>query len=366
MRTRALTALLAVVALTASACGMGPFASDDDMITVTAVFSDVIDLVADHSVRAGDVPIGLVDSIELTDDEQALVTMTIDGTLGLPKNTTASLAKTGLLGERFIDLRAPDTGRAGQLEDGDRIARTTIVTDFEDLVRAGGDVLAFVSADRLGAAVETGAIAFGGREALIGRFVDDVNGFVGTFEDNEDVLLALIDSLDALTAAYVENADANAAVLADLQEASEAFQTQDDKLLDTLEEVSRLSTVGGEFLETNQEELHSNLVRLRRIVGALTAVDGGLEGFLEWFPRHNKAVPSGAINEKAQVYLDFIVCGVTETEGDVSRDCTAPNPGQQGVLPPFFPFSEECFDDYTKCEDSPQSGGDGIDDGYQG
>lgn len=371
-RFQRLMAIAMVIALPTAACGMdvlGGESGEPTTMTVTAVFSDVIDLVPQHSVRAGDVTVGIVDSIELLADngrEGALVTMTVDRDLGLPANTSAELRKTGLLGERFVDLRKPEFGAAGSLTDGQRITNTRLATDFEDLTRAGGDVLAFVSADRLGAAVETGAIAFGGRQALVGRFIDDINAFVGTYKDNTDVLLALIDSLDAFAAAYAENSVANAAVLADLQAASEAFEQEDDKLLDTLEDVTRLSQVGGDFLAENQDEIASNLRRVRRLLNALTEVDGGLEGLLEWLPRHNLSVPNGAVNEGAQVWLDFIVCGINETNGDESRDCESPNPGVQGTDPGFHPFDPPCFNDFSKCEGSPQSGGTGYNDGYQG
>lgn len=354
MRSRFRTVVpVLVLAFVAAACGLGNPAKGET-IELTAEFKDVIDLVTGAHVRAGDVPIGAVTDIALTDAELARVTMVIEDQTGLPGNTVAVLAKTSMLGERFIDLRPPeDEEPVGALEDGQTIVNTTIITDFEDLVTSGSDLLAFMSADRLAAAVETGAIAFGGREDLIGAFLDDVEAFVGRYDESSDDLVAFIDAVDRLTAAYATDAEANAQVLEDLRLASQAFQQEDDQLLDTLEDVTRLSEVGQRVLDRNADELTNLIRRLRKFLDEFTRIDGALQGVLTWLPRHNEHVPNGSIDEHAQVWLDFIVCGLQDTEGDPSRDCVPPNPGQRSVDPGYYPYPEECWDDVDACPQEP-------------
>lgn len=353
MRRRTLPVLVLVAALVTAACGNG----EDGPIMVSAVFDDVLDLVPQAHVRAGDVPIGTVQRIELTDDNQARVVMQIEDDTGLPANTVAFLSKTSLLGERYVDLRPPEDVQAvGELSDGQRVEDARLVTDFETLVQTGGDVLAFLSADRLAAAIQTGAEAFGGEGSVLGQFLTDVEAFVGRYDESTDDLLALIDSLDAFTAAYAENADANAAVLADLEQASTAFEEVDEQLIDTLEDLAELSQSSERVLEENQEELSNLLRRLRKLLNELTRVDGALSETLTWWPRHNIWVPRGEKNEEAQVWLDFILCGVNDTDGDPSRDCTPPNPGQMSQPPGFYPHDEACMDDPSRCPDSPQGG----------
>jgi phospholipid/cholesterol/gamma-HCH transport system substrate-binding protein len=352
-RLRPLHVLVMAAALMASACGFG---GNGDQLTVSAVFDDVIDLVPQAHVRAGDVPIGVVSGIELTDDNLARVTMRIKDGTGLPADTIAVLSKTSLLGERYVDLRPPDDGGAGALRDGQEIVQTQMVTDFEELVQTGGDLLAFVSADRLSAAIQTGARAFGGEGSVLGQFLTDVEAFVGRYDESTDDLLALIDSLDALTAEYAQNADANAAVLADLEQASVAFEQIDTELLDTLDRLADLSRLGGRVLNDNQDELENLIRRIRILLGELTRVEGALRGTLTWFPRHNIWVPLGEKNEETQVWLDFILCGVNDVDGDPSRDCTPPNPNQQSQGPGYHPYPEECWEDKSRCPDEPYGG----------
>lgn len=342
---------LAALAVLLSSCGL---AGGNDRIELTATYEDVGDLVTQAHVRAGDVPVGQVTDIELTDDLQARITMEVDDDTGLPAETEAVLARTSLLGERYIDLRP--VGDGGTLEDGTDIQDTRFVREFEDLVQAGDDTLSLVSADMLGAAVETGAVAFGGRGGLIGQFIDDVESFVGQYEDSSDDLLRLIDSVDDLTTELAADAEVNAEAFAVLERASRVLEDEDDRLVDALADLDDLADTGERILSEHREEIQDSIRRLRIVLAQLTRVDGGLSGLLTWAPRHNIHVPNGVVLEEgsgrhfAQVWLDFIVCGVNDTPGDPSRACEPPNPGESADAD-RHPRSEECFDDLEVCRE---------------
>src|SRR3546814_20522624 len=63
--------------------------------------------------------------LELTDDYRAKVTMEIKDDLELPADSEALLRTTSLLGEKFIELRAPDEpGTDEVLVDGDVIEQS--------------------------------------------------------------------------------------------------------------------------------------------------------------------------------------------------------------------------------------------------
>jgi phospholipid/cholesterol/gamma-HCH transport system substrate-binding protein len=340
----------------ASACG-AVFGGSEEL-TVTAAFDDVNDLVTRAGVRAGDVPIGTVTDIELTDDNRALVTMSIEPDTGLPREVQAALAKTSLLGERFIDLRP--TGDSGSLEDGQHIADTTVVQDFEDFVAAGNEALALVAADQLAAAVQTGAQAFGGRGGLVGQFITEVETLVGRYDEGSEDLVRLIDSLDQLTAELAPDARTNADALATLREASDALGRQDDRLLDALEDLTRLSVVGGRILDEHEREFDNAVRRLRVVAAQVNRFPDALQNLLTFAPRHNLHVPNGVVNEEGQVWLDFIVCGLNETDGDPSRDCTPPNPGQPSSPPPHQVHPESCDEAHVNCDGDGDDGDGGA------
>lgn len=340
------TGLLLALALTTASCGVF---GGGETLTLHAEFDDAMDLVAQAHVRAGDVPIGRVVDIALTDELKARVTMEIEAEgHGLPHDTAAWLSKTSMLGERFIDLRP--MGEEGSLEDGQVIQETRIISDFEDLVQSGSDVLAFVSAQQLGAAVQVGATAFGGRGSLIGQFITDVEAFIGRYDEGQGDLIHLIEQVDQLTAALAPNAAQNAEGFAVLERASQSLNEEDDRLLDALEELRSLSQVGDRIMQEHRQEIDNSVRRLRIVLDQLTRIDGALENFLLWAPRHNIHVPNGITDHFAQVWLDFLVCGMNDTQGDPSRDCTPPNPGEHAEQPPYHPNDPACNESHENCE----------------
>jgi phospholipid/cholesterol/gamma-HCH transport system substrate-binding protein len=346
------TRLAPVVALVTLLAACSPAGSDP--ITLTATFDDVAGLVTDAHVRAGDVPVGVISDIQLTDDMRAEVTMEVRSDLGLPERTEAVLGRTALLGEMFIDLRPLEDG--GQLADGDVLEDVRIVTEFEELVASGDDALSVVASDQLAAAVETGAIAFGGRGGLLGRFLDDVNGFVGTYNERSDDLIALVDSLDGLTAALAPDADVNAEALAVLERASRVLEEEDDRLLDALADLDDLSSTGARIMADHRTEIDDSIRRLRIVLAQLTRVDGALSNVLTWLPRHNLHVPNGVVLEQGsgrhfgQVWLDFVVCGVNDDPDNPAESCDLQDP-PPGEPIGKSPRSEECYDDLEVCRE---------------
>jgi phospholipid/cholesterol/gamma-HCH transport system substrate-binding protein len=347
-----LTVLGPVVTVVLLLSSCSPAGSDS--MTLTATYDDVGGLVTQAHVRAGDVPVGTIDDIQLTEDNRAEVTMSVRRDLGLPARTEAVLARTALLGEMFIDLRPLEDG--GELEDGTEIEDVRVVTEFEELVASGDVTLSAVASDQLLAAVETGAVAFGGRGGLLGQFIDDVNAFVGSYNAGADDLTALIDSVDGLTAALAPDAQLNADALAVLEQASEVLEAEDDRLLDALVDLDELSTAGDRILSEHREEIDDSVRRLRVILAQLTRVDGALENVLTWLPRHNIHVPNGVVLEDGsgrhfgQVWLDFVVCGVNDDPDNAAESCDldSPPPGEPLDV---SPRSEECYDDLEACRD---------------
>lgn len=331
--------VLALFALVGQACTATGGA---ERIEVNAVFDDVYDLVRFAQVRAGDVAIGGVEEISLTEDNRALVRMSIRSDTGLTMGTKAVISRTTLLGERYIDLR-PITNDSGQLvddaplTDGATLAITDDVDDLEQLVVSGAGLLSIIAADKLAAAVETGANAFGGRGSALGNLLDSIQGAVGRYNEDADAVTDLIDSLDRLTGRLAPVAEENAGYLADMLAASRALQAEDDRLLDTLDDVTRLSLVGARVLGDNAGELDNLIRRLRLILNEVTRVDGGLQTLLTWLPVHNANVPNGAIAEKAQVWLDFILCDFNDDKDDPSESCDPPNPGERAERPDNAP-----------------------------
>lgn len=320
MVRRPLLRLLAVVllgALVLPACSKGS-------IQLEAEFEDVFDLVEQAKVMTADLPIGTVTGIELTDENTAKVTMSVRDDTGLPSEVKAVVRQTSLLGERYIEL--VPLNENGSLSSGS-IQETEIVSDLEDLVNTGNDLLAFVAADRLSRAVQAGAITFGGQAAELQSLLTDLEQFVGTYDQDKGEVLRLLDNLEQLLGTLASEAEVHGEALEALARSTQALKEEDERLIDALSDLRRLGVVGRRILADNRQEFHQFFSQLRTILDALTAIEGGLEGVLTYLPRHNLHVPNGQLNEFVQLWTDLIICGTDdERQGDPTRDCTPPDP----------------------------------------
>ncbi len=329
-----------LVALLLVSCG------DGDAIRLEAVFDDVIDLSPRHHVRAGDVPIGTVSSIELTDDDRALVVMEVGSDSGLPAEVEAVLRKTALLGERYVELRPLSDG--GELSSG-TVATTRVISDIEDLVASGGQLVTAISADQLAQAVRIGAMTLGGRGSALGGLVERLEVFVGRYDEGKGDLLRLIDASDRLLTGMSAEADANADAIAHLARASEALAEEDERLLDSLDDLARLSRVGERILSAHRSEMDAFVRRLRLVVEEIVRIDGALQNVLTWLPRHNLHVPNAVLHEMSQVWNDFSVCGMHDEPDNPSNTCAPSNPGSMNDPPPRYAGPDECDSHHEDC-----------------
>jgi phospholipid/cholesterol/gamma-HCH transport system substrate-binding protein len=131
-RILATAALIAAVALVALALFGG-----GDSYQVKVVFQNAGQLVKGNEVRVGGQPVGSISAIELDDQANAVVTMSVsDSVAPLHQGTTATIRATSLSGitSRYISLK-PGPNNANQIDDGGRIGAdsTTSPVDIDVL-----------------------------------------------------------------------------------------------------------------------------------------------------------------------------------------------------------------------------------------
>lgn len=131
-RILATAALIAAVALVALALFGG-----GDSYQVKVVFQNAGQLVKGNEVRVGGQPVGSISAIELDDQANAVVTMSVnDSVAPLHQGTTATIRATSLSGitSRYISLK-PGPNNANRIDDGGRIGAdsTTSPVDIDVL-----------------------------------------------------------------------------------------------------------------------------------------------------------------------------------------------------------------------------------------
>jgi phospholipid/cholesterol/gamma-HCH transport system substrate-binding protein len=111
---------------------------------VQARFENIGGLKTRAPVRSAGVVVGRVDRIQFDNESfEAVVTLSLDQHFAFPKDTSAKVLTSGLLGEQYIGLMAG--GDMANLKDGDTIKITQSAIVLENLIgqflysKASGD-----------------------------------------------------------------------------------------------------------------------------------------------------------------------------------------------------------------------------------
>ena len=287
-RLRALV-LAVVAALSLSACDFNvydiplPGGADtgDDPMTVEVVFSDVLDLVPQSGVKVNDVDVGKVSDIEL-DDYSAKVTLEIKRGLDLPADARAKIRQTSLLGEKFVELAAPEGGGQGELADGDvipleRAGRNPEVEEVFgalSLVLNGGGI---AQAKSITAEVNK---ALEGREGSVRSVLQQLRGLTGRLDRRKADIVSAIESLDRLARSANKQEKTINAALDELPSAIRSINGQRGDLVTMLKALDNLSGVATRVIRQSKT---STIQTLQRLDPVLTQLANAGDDFVNAF-----------------------------------------------------------------------------------
>ena len=100
---------------------------------VQAKFSNIGGLKVRAAVKSAGVVVGRVAEIRFDNDSfEAVATLTLDASYKFPRDSSAKILTSGLLGEQYIGLEAG--GNPEMLKDGDRLRITQSAVVLENLI----------------------------------------------------------------------------------------------------------------------------------------------------------------------------------------------------------------------------------------
>ncbi|WP_307845350.1 MlaD family protein [Planomonospora sp. ID67723] len=194
-----MTAGLAALSLTA-ACSLQTIGAPSGGLTLNATFDDVQSLVVGHSVQISDVRVGSVTGIRL-EGYRARVTMSVEDGHRVPEGTTATVAKTSILGENYVELDLPD-GRdmttGPFLTDGSTITKTSVQPDIEQVTQRAGPLIDALGAQDVNAVLDAAATGIGGRGEDLNRLLRQTTEVTTAYAESRRDLARTIDGLAKL------------------------------------------------------------------------------------------------------------------------------------------------------------------------
>jgi phospholipid/cholesterol/gamma-HCH transport system substrate-binding protein len=301
---RRLIVPLAIVAMFLSGCGFQglysvslPGGADvgDHPYSVTVEFGDVLDLVPQSAVKVDDVAVGKVTAISLGQNCSpkptcpnkragrwvADVTIQVNASVKVPRDSRAEILQTSLLGEKYVSLEPPagQTDSHGDptgalLRNGDkiRITNTASPPEAEDVLGAlslllneGGLQQIRVIADELGKAMSGKQ-----RQQAIHDLFGQMNTFVKTLDTQKDGIVRALENIDTLAKTLNRNRATITAALDTFPQALKVLRDQRVSLVKLLTSLANLGHVATNVIDATQTQFVRSLKELFPAVTRLT------------------------------------------------------------------------------------------------
>lgn len=346
---RRVVVLVMVTALSATGCGIGglygvPLPGGPDVgarpYHVTAYFRDVLDLVPQSTVRVNDVAVGKVeriDAVQLDGAYAAKVLMVVHAAAVLPGNAEAAVRQTSLLGEKFVELRAPlATPARGSLGDGAQIPleRTQRNTEVEEVLAALSMLLNGGGVEQIRGIAHELNQALQGNETEIRALLSDLDTLFSGLDAQRAQITRAIDGLAALSATLDSQRTQLSTAIDELHPGLAVLRDQRAQLVTMLQAIERLGGVATDVINRSRDDLIADLTALRPVLTELVRAGDNLPKSLELlltFPFPDNAVDAFAgdyANLDLQVDLDLR--GVLDNLGS-SRQPLVPLPTPPGL-----------------------------------
>jgi phospholipid/cholesterol/gamma-HCH transport system substrate-binding protein len=323
-------ALLALVAGLAS-CSTGGGSSR----TATAYFGDIGDLAGGAQVQMADVPVGSVSNIALSGN-RAKVTLTFDSGVHIPADVSASINRTTILGDQFVQLSVPKSeigpgaATAPQLANGAVIAKTGTTADVEQLVQAGAQVFGAISTTELEQIIAAGGQGFTGQAASLKAFLENLDAVATTYSQHTNEITSAVNGLNSLSSTLAPASGATSQALDNLSKTVQILAQNSQQFESLLQSLDNLSTQGRSILETYYPQIVTQLQTLQAVSSQLAQHQSDLAALLSAIPVANANLPNAVRNGYVQLYENIIVCGIPGLGSNNSQPAFTCAPNSSG------------------------------------
>lgn len=253
--------------------------------TIYVQMPDTLALNVNSRVRVADVYVGRVRSIELR-NWVATLTLDLDQSVQLPKNTLAKIGQTSLLGSQHVQLDLPPNPSPDKLRNGDTIPREN-ASAFPTTER----VLASIASILTGGGVSNLETiqteiynVLNGRGDEIREFLGRLDTFTAELNEQRQDIQRAIDSTNRLLTIVAQRNDTLDAVLTEFPPLIQHFAETRDLFADAVEALGRISGAAEDALAPASENLNRNLDILQRPLRELAKSSPYLIGALKMLP----------------------------------------------------------------------------------
>ncbi len=226
---------------------------------------DTLALNVNSRVRVADVFVGTVRAIEMK-NWVATLTLRIQKGVQLPKNATAKIGQTSLLGSQHVELAAPPDPSRQLLTDGDTIPlrNSSAYPTTERTLASIATVLRGGGIPNLDVIQNEVYNILNGRADQIRDFLGKLDTFTKRLSEQREDITRGIDSTDRLLAYVGPRSEVLDRVLTEIPPLIKHFADIRDLFVNAVESTGRLAAEADQTLSAARENLHSDLQLLQR------------------------------------------------------------------------------------------------------
>jgi phospholipid/cholesterol/gamma-HCH transport system substrate-binding protein len=267
--------VLLVTAVVLSSCGWhgisnvslpgGP-GDSSGAYTVYVQMPDTLAIDGNSRVQVADVFVGSILKIELK-NWIATLTLGLDKNVKLPKNATAKIGQTSLLGSQHIELAPPADPSSQMLKNGDTIPlkNASAFPSTEQTLASLAMVLRGGGLPNLEVLQNEVSKILTGRGPQIRAFLGKLDTFTRQLNEQRDDITHAIDSTNRLLAYVANRSDVLDRVLTEFPPLIKFLANKDYQkhLIDAVDSVGRLSQAAALYLGEARGPLHQDLQLLQ-------------------------------------------------------------------------------------------------------
>ena len=264
----------------------GGKATGSDGYTVSAVFTNINNLVPNSQVLYNDVAVGSVRSISVQ-DWRAHVTFRVLKRVHLPANVTAKIGQKSLLGAEYLELDDPAAAPpSGQLAAGDVIplTRTGQYPETEQVLSAVALLLnngGLPQIKTITSEVNT-MLRGSSSQRSVQNLITDLNTFVSSLDAQKQQILDAIQAVDRLAGTLSQQRAAVARAIDAIDPGLSVLNAQRSDLTTALEALGRFGQIGTEVIRQAGPGLATDLAKLEPILTNLAKAGNDLPKSLEF------------------------------------------------------------------------------------
>jgi phospholipid/cholesterol/gamma-HCH transport system substrate-binding protein len=309
----------AVLAISISNTSVG------DTVGYAAKFSDVTSLNPGDDVRIRGVRVGQVDSMEVVDQNLALVHFSVDKKMALPADVTATIKYRNMVGQRYIALDRGDKLSAKVLAPDARIplSRTHPALDLTDLFNGFKPLFQALSPkdvnDLSGEIVQV----LQGEGGTVDSLLMHTGSLTSTLADRDKVIGQVIDNLNTVLGTINNQGDALSTLVSTLQQLVSGLAGDRTAIGDAIEGLAGLTDATADLLHQARQPLKDSISGLGVLASNLASPEGSadLRQFLVSTPQKFEAIGRTASYGS---WLNFYLCEAVVVGKD--QHYSNPNP----------------------------------------